>query len=237
MIRPILRKACSIRYFSYEAQYQGRNVYLLPHQHKYTLIWLHGLGGSAFDWKGFFDIGRTRFVSPENTKVTLLSAPIRPISIYRDMPKPAWYNIIETEKILKESEDDVNDSCKIIAEQIHKEAKLLNSYSKIIVGGFSQGCAMALAVSMKIDEVLGGVCGYSGLLFRFTRLSEKKKMPIFLYHGSADNVIPIYVAQKSYKRLIDANYNISFKIEEGVEHDISDKGFEEGSKFIRNIFC
>ncbi len=30
--------------FAYNIQYSGRNVFLVPPSHKYSFIWLHGLG-------------------------------------------------------------------------------------------------------------------------------------------------------------------------------------------------
>ena len=46
---------------------------------------------------------------------------------------------------------------------IESEAKKLGSYSKVYLGGYSEGCSMVLAAYLSIDEgPLGGVFGCSG---------------------------------------------------------------------------
>ncbi len=82
---------------------------------------------------------------------------------------------------------------------MEEEAKLLNGdYSKIFVGGFSQGCCMALNSAILAPFKVGGVIGLSGAAFESllatinsdkdgARFGEKKKsLYIFLYHGKAD---------------------------------------------------
>ncbi len=82
---------------------------------------------------------------------------------------------------------------------MEEEAKLLNGdYSKIFVGGFSQGCCMALNSAILAPFKVGGVIGLSGAAFESllatinsdkdgARFGEKKKsLSIFLYHGKAD---------------------------------------------------
>ena len=99
---------------------------------------------------------------------------------------------------------DVEKSTKFINKILDEEVKHLNGNSlKVMIGGFSHGCAMALHTGLNYAKPLGGIIGLSGFKFKETEFSNttNANIPIFLSHGEADQVIPHEVAQKSY------NYN------------------------------
>ena len=58
--------------------------------HTHTLIWMHGLGDTAM---GFLDVFHSSN-SPvsASTKVILLTAPTRPVTINAGSEMPAWYD-------------------------------------------------------------------------------------------------------------------------------------------------
>lgn len=56
---------------------------------------------------------------------------------------------------------------------------------------------MALYSGLSFGQKLGGIFGLSGYLFPHTEI--KQKLPIFLYHGKSDPMIPYLWAQESYK--------------------------------------
>lgn len=66
------------------------------------------------------------------------------------------------------------------------------------MGGFSQGCAISLLYGLTSKNIVGGVAGLSGYLFRSFEIPNLGKLPVFLEHGSYDNMIPVQVAKKSY---------------------------------------
>ena len=70
----------------------------------------------------------------------------------------AWFDMLNLEhdrqinqtqsteqKTLNFNQDHIKESIQIVSNLIDEEAKLLGSYSKVLIGGFSQGCALALA--------------------------------------------------------------------------------------------
>ena len=61
------------------------------------------------------------------------------------------------------SQPEITDSVNIITNIIQQEAQVLGSSEKCFIGGFSQGCAIAIATYLRFDQgVLGGVFGASG---------------------------------------------------------------------------
>ena len=58
--------------------------------HKYSLVWLHGLGDSA---EGMIDFFLDPNVLPLTTKVILPTAPERPVTCNMGFPSTSWYDI------------------------------------------------------------------------------------------------------------------------------------------------
>jgi predicted esterase len=111
-----------------------------------------------------------------------------------------------------------------IKKLIGEEVKRVGSASKVFLGGFSQGGTVALSTYLDYDGVLGGVVAAASGNFGvhdFSKIDlvKKKKTPLFMYHGSADNVIQLKVAKKSYQELTDSGLNhFKMTVKEGGEH-------------------
>lgn len=59
--------------------------------------------------------------------------------------------------------DEVKSNAERINQCIAKEAEILgNDFSKVVIGGFSQGCAMALYCGLQYPKKLGAILGFSG---------------------------------------------------------------------------
>ena len=61
-------------------------------EHKYSLIWLHGLGDSAQGFISIFAEREHSFV-PSTCKVILPTAPIRAVTLNQGMKMNSWYDI------------------------------------------------------------------------------------------------------------------------------------------------
>ena len=78
----------------YKEEYKDDDIYLTPKgEHNRTLLWLHGLGDSA---EGFVDVFKSKKVTPvdEKTKVILLTAPVRAVTLNFGMEMPCWFDYI-----------------------------------------------------------------------------------------------------------------------------------------------
>ena len=107
---------------------------------------------------------------------------------------------------------------------------------RIIIGGFSQGCAVSLATSAVFDKPLAGVIGLSGYLpIRDTIVSYavdnkldviNKKTPYFLGHGTADPVVQFQYGKLSRDVLINqlGRENVSWNEYPGMEHSSLPRG-------------
>jgi len=159
-----------------------------------SVIVLHGLGADGNDFIPICDeldlsaIGPVRFVFPH--------APTRPVTINAGYVMRAWYDILGAEIDRSEDETGLRASRGLIETLITRERERGVAASRIVVAGFSQGCAMALLTGLRYPERLAGIVALSGYLpLATTTLAERHSvqegLPIFMAHGRQDTVIPI----------------------------------------------
>ncbi|KQV47182.1 carboxylesterase [Pelomonas sp. Root1217] len=157
-----------------------------------TLIVLHGLGADGHDFVpicGELDLkslGAVRFVFPH--------APERPVTINGGYRMRAWYDILGADLVKREDEPGLRESVCQISELIDGERARGVAAERIVVMGFSQGCAMALMTALRYPERLGGAVGLSGYLpLAATTAAERSPanagLPIFMAHGTQDPVV------------------------------------------------
>ena len=143
--------------YDIEESTEERSIVLTPNTTepaKYALIWLHGLGDSAQGFADLFLQEESRF-TPANCKVVLLTAPERPVTLNGGMRMNSWYDIYSLRgdhiKSLddlyeKYSREELLQSVAIVTKRLDQEVDLLKGDStKVFIGGFSQGCALAVA--------------------------------------------------------------------------------------------
>jgi phospholipase/carboxylesterase len=158
-----------------------------------TLIVLHGLGADGFDFVpicGELDLaalGPVRYVFPH--------APTRPVTINGGYTMRAWYDILVTDLVRHEDEAGLRQSQQQIAELIDRERERGVAAERIVVMGFSQGCAMALMTALRYPHRLGGAVGLSGYLplaalTTAERSTANADLPVFMAHGTQDPIVP-----------------------------------------------
>ncbi|MBV8036357.1 dienelactone hydrolase family protein [Roseateles sp.] len=157
-----------------------------------TLIVLHGLGADGFDFVPIcseLDLGRlgaVRYIFPH--------APERPVTINGGHVMRAWYDILGTDLARREDEAGLRASQAAIAALVDGERQRGVAAERIVLVGFSQGCAMALMTALRYPERLGGVAGLSGYLpltaaTAAERSAANADLPVFMAHGTQDPVV------------------------------------------------
>lgn len=149
---------------------------------KASIIWLHGLGADGYDFANFvpeLQLSQlpVRFIFPH--------APMRPVSINNGMPTRAWYDIYALEEQMPEDEQGIHEAQKQIAELIEQEHLRGIPYERIILGGFSQGGAMALFTGIRYTNPLCGIIALSTYLPLINKTEieaspANKHIPIFM---------------------------------------------------------
>ena len=157
-----------------------------------TVIVLHGLGDSGHGFAPIAEeldlsaLGPVRFVLPHATE--------RPVTVNGGYVMRAWYDILGTDLARVEDEPGLRQSATEIEALIARENARGIASSRIVLMGFSQGCAMTLLTGLRHRERLAGLVGLSGYLpLAATTAAERSEanrdVPIFLAHGTQDPVV------------------------------------------------
>ncbi|HEX8606736.1 MAG TPA: alpha/beta hydrolase [Pseudoduganella sp.] len=178
-----------------------------------AVIWLHGLGADGNDFVPFVQelnlsgLPGIRFVFPH--------ANTMPVTINGGYTMRAWYDIIHTDLGRQEDEKGLRASQLQVEALIAREKARGIPASRIILGGFSQGCAMTLQTGLRYPEKLGGLLCLSGYVPLADKVAAERSpanqdTPIFLVHGRLDPVIPLARATASRDLLQSLGYQVEW---------------------------
>jgi len=178
-----------------------------------SLIVLHGLGADGNDFVPFAqeirldDVGPVRWVFP--------NAPTRPVTINGGYVMRAWYDILGTDLARREDESGLRESQRSIEALIARERQRGVAADRIVLAGFSQGCAMTLMTGLRHAETLAGLVCMSGYLPLASTVATERSLanrdvPIFMAHGSEDPVIALSRATASRDALAAMGYPVEW---------------------------
>lgn len=178
-----------------------------------AVIWMHGLGADGHDFEPVvpeFDFPpplRVRFIFPH--------APYRPITINAGQVMRGWYDIIELGSLRREDAPGINASAQAIEALIARQAGLGIPAQRIVLAGFSQGAALALHTGLRHAQPLAGIVALSGYLPLAASLAAEAhaanaRTPVFLAHGTMDNVVPLRLGEITRGLLEKNNYIVTW---------------------------
>ena len=176
-----------------------------------SIIILHGLGADGSDFAPFVDEIDLRAVGP--VRCLFPNAPQQPVTINGGYVMPAWYDIRPDRS--DEDEAGLRQSQALVEAVIRREQARGIPAHRIVLGGFSQGCAMALLTGLRYPERLAGVVGMSGYLPLARQLADERSaanadVPIFLAHGTQDEMVALPRATASRDALQALGYAVEW---------------------------
>jgi phospholipase/carboxylesterase len=178
-----------------------------------TIIVLHGLGADGNDFVPFAqelnlaEVGPVRFVFPH--------APVIPVTINNGYRMRAWYDILSADLVKREDEAGLRQSLAEVEALLARERERGIAAHRIVLAGFSQGCAMALLTGVRHRERLAGIVGMSGYLpLAATTAAERSDAnaltPIFMGHGQQDAMVDIERGKASREMLGALEYPVEW---------------------------
>lgn len=186
------------------------------------IIVLHGLGADGSDFVPICEqldldtVGPVRYVLPH--------APQRPVTINGGYLMRAWYDILAMGGRGGEDEPGLRASQILVEGLIEREIARGLPAARIVLAGFSQGCAMALLTGLRHRERLAGLAGLSGYLPLAERTAAEhapanRDVPLFMAHGTLDPMIAAARAAASRDTLQALGYAIDWH-EYPMEHTV-----------------
>ena len=159
---------------------------------QWSILWLHGLGADGNDFASIVpELVRSawpalRFVFPH--------APVRAVTINNGFRMRAWYDIRNLDLNERADETGVRASMAEVDALIARENERGVPPARIVLAGFSQGGAIALASGIRREAGLAGIVALSTYLpLQSSTAAEMtpagKRTPVFMGHGNVDPVV------------------------------------------------
>ncbi|MEG3184301.1 alpha/beta hydrolase [Novilysobacter erysipheiresistens] len=186
----------------------------------WTVLWLHGLGADGNDFAPIVpelvrrDWPALRFVFPH--------APVRPVTINNGMSMRAWYDIVSLDAgrmADRADEAGVNQSVAQVEALIAREGERGIAPDRVVLAGFSQGGAIALAAALRRSQPLAGLVALSSYLPLSTAVlagldasvpAAARTQPLFMAHGQFDPVVPFAAGQDAAARLRGLGFKLDW---------------------------
>lgn len=182
-----------------------------------SIVVLHGLGADGSDFVPIAQqldlsaIGPVRFVFP--------SARVRPVSINGGYEMRAWYDIYppsaDPATPRREDEPGLQESRSIVQQLLDREVDRGVLADRVVLMGFSQGCAMTLLAGLRAPRRLAGLVALSGYLPLASRTGAEvsdanRGVPLFMAHGNHDDVVVVQRGEAARDALTALGYPVAW---------------------------
>ncbi len=204
-----------------------------------AIIWMHGLGADGNDFVPLVNeldlagLPGIRFVFPH--------ANTMPVTINGGYVMRAWYDVFDRDLVRREDEAGLRASQLQVEALIAREKARGIPAARIILAGFSQGCAMALQTGLRHPETLAGLMCLSGYVPLSAKVPTERTdaslaTPVFMVHGRGDGVIPIARAEQSRDLLKSMGYQVEWH-EYMMQHSLCAEEVDHISAWLKRVLA
>lgn len=202
-------------------------------KHAATVIFLHGLGDTGHGWCSAFQDIAEPFI-----KYLFPTAKERPVTLNYGMKMPSWFDIKSLNFNDAEDKAGLQESAEVLMNLVDEEIKSGIPSEKIVIGGFSQGGAVALYTAFTSQLKFGGVIALSTWLpqhrsFPLASTGKNNTTPIFQGHGDHDLVVNHKYGQMTHEYIKKMNNSASFRTYPGLGHSSSEQEVQEVRNFLK----
>lgn len=191
-------------------------------QPRHSVIWLHGLGADGHDFEPIVP----ELVKPgwPSLRFVFPHAPVRPITLNGGMRMRGWYDIYGLELMAIEDEAGILASVAEVERLLARERQRGVDSHRILLAGFSQGGAVALAAGLTQPERLAGIVALSTYLPIAAQVAARRApiqagLPVFVGHGAVDPIVPQALGLAARQRLQDWGHTVEWH-SYGMPHSV-----------------
>jgi phospholipase/carboxylesterase len=203
-----------------------------------SVVLLHGLGADGTDFVPIADELRlpdalpVRFVFPH--------APFRPVTVNAGYVMRAWYDIRSFSPEGRADASGLAQSVGRVNGCLRHEIARGVAASRIVLAGFSQGGAVALAAGLRFPERLAGILPLSAYLpFPQTLAAERSAanadVPILMCHGRLDPVVHVTLGQQARDVLTGLRYPVEWR-EYPMQHEVCAEEIADVGRWLEERF-
>eukprot|EP00435_Cladocopium_sp_Y103_P052399 s298_g16.t1 len=196
-----------------------------------AILWLHGFGDSPGGWAAGLQPFRTSVDA--KWKWIHLCAPTFIQPCFGNRKFRAWGQFFTQER-LRPGSTDYTDNDKegayassveaVLAELVELERSL--PPNRLVIGGFSQGAAIALECALRYPKALAGCIVLAGWarppvheLLAAAKGKQEISTPFLLCHGECDDMVDVSCAEAAKDMLLESGANVQFHKYPGIQHE------------------
>ena len=207
--------------------------------HRATVFLFHGLGADGHDLAPV--VPALRLPAALGVRFRFPEAPKRPVTVNGGFVMRAWYDLPALDGGGRADPEHLAESVAGARALLAAEIAGGIPPERIVLAGFSQGGAVALAaatgtgVSGEPPPPLAGVVALSAYLPGETApfpAPEGNRTPIFLAHGEHDDLVPFALGAASRDRLLAAGWKVEFH-SYPMAHAVSPEEIADLGRFLR----
>lgn len=190
------------------------------------LLLLHGYGAHEAD---LFS------VAPYLDERFLVVSPRAPITL--SLMSHAWFNLGFTPQGIAVDAAEIETS----RQALHRfVGEVVAAYqcdpAAVYLAGFSQGAMMSLAVALTFPGTAAGVVAMSGRVLPQTlaQITDKEALlglPVFVAHGTRDQVVPISHGRETRAQLSELPVELTYR-EYNIAHEISTESLHDVTRWL-----
>jgi phospholipase/carboxylesterase len=208
-------------------------------EHRYSIIWLHGLGADGHDFEGI--VPELHLKESDYIHFIFPDAPVQAVTINGGMKMRSWYDILEASLERKVDIAGIYQSAALIEQIIQRECERGIPSEHIVLAGFSQGGVIALHAGLRYTYRLAGIIALSTYLPTVEQLKSERSIanqdiPIFMAHGIIDSMVAIEAGKSAFDALKAMSYNIKWH-DYLMEHAVCGEEIGDISAFISELFA
>lgn len=189
----------------------------------FAVVFLHGLGDRGASWRSL--ARQLGLEQDARIKWVMLDSPVEAVTVNRGAVMPSWFDLSEI-PVRERTPDDVKGLERSVALVRARVARLAAEdgipAGNVVVGGFSQGGAVAALAAGGESPALAGaimLSGWAPLRAEMARRTARKGVAVFHGHGDDDSKVLPSLAEASRRAMQDAGFDLTFRLYEGMDHE------------------
>lgn len=212
-----------------------------------TILFFHDVGDNGDKWAK-----RLGTLFPgENIRIFCPTASEMPVGLYNGLCMHSWFNMSKDHDPMEGEIWDIKKSAKFVKHLIDFEILHGTPLDRIILGGHSQGGALALYAGLSYgnkttDKNLGGIFTLGSWLllpwefdsaYAQSIIAANAPKNVLMCHGERDRKIPLEWGQSAKEDLEKIIGNLEFVSYKQHGHEVSAIQLKDCEKFCRAILC
>jgi phospholipase/carboxylesterase len=181
-----------------------------------SVLFLHGLGSDGHELAALLPALETHANS--GLRWIFPHAAQRPLGINGGAVGTAWFDIGPEDLWRAETSDPAGLKLAdaLVRSLVEREIERGIPSNRILLGGFSQGGALAAYVAVRFEKPLAGAFALSTFLARNVAIeaqavSANRGLPVFAAHGTEDRLIAPARGRELRDRLVELGCDVTFR--------------------------